>query len=542
MVPPSSLCPYTALHSRKISCRITCSECGAPTRSRRAWVSEKTSRSGYGTDVATSVAESKFIRALSLTDATMLVAGTMIGSGIFIVSSTIAGLVQTPFWLISVWVLTGVITLLGALAYGELAAMFPRAGGQYVFLRESLGPVVAFLYGWTLFVVIQTGTVAAVAVAFGKFLGVLWPAMTPGLYSWFPHVAFTLTGAPVDVGLSPQRVVALITVWVLTWINLRGVHEGKLVQTTLTIAKVGVLALLVILGLTVGRNATAIMANFGAGNFAPHVDLNGAFVLAFGAAMVGSLFSSDSWNNVTFAAAEVQNPKRNLPLALAIGAGSVTVLYILANFAYLSALPMHGSPAGTGVLSRGIQFATQQRVGTATAEIIFGAAGGSIVAAAILVSTFGCNNGLILSGARVYWAMARDGLFFSRAGKLSAREVPAFGLVIQAIWTSLLCLTGTYDQLLNYVIFAQLLFYVATTTGLFVLRKTQPHAERPYRAIGYPVLPALYILLALAVAVILLLSPETRTQALAGLLIVFIGVPVYFIWRGTAGNAARDTD
>jgi APA family basic amino acid/polyamine antiporter len=505
-------------------------------------VSDTTSRSGNGTDTATVAAESKFIKALTLTDATMLVAGTMIGSGIFIVSSTIAGLVQTPFWLISVWVLTGVITLLGALAYGELAAMFPRAGGQYVFLRESMGPIVGFLYGWTLFVVIQTGTVAAVAVAFGKFLGVLWPAMTPDLYAWFPHFSFTLSGAPIDVGLSPQRFAALVTVWVLTWINLRGVREGKLVQTTLTIAKVGVLALLVILGLTVGRNATAIMANFGAGNFAPHVDITGAFVLAFGAAMVGSLFSSDSWNNVTFAAAEVQNPKRNLPLALAIGAGSVTVLYILANFAYLSVLPMHGSAAGSGVLARGIQFATQQRVGTATAEMIFGAAGGSIVAAAILVSTFGCNNGLILSGARVYWAMARDGLFFSRAGKLSAREVPAFGLVIQAIWTSLLCLTGTYDQLLNYVIFAQLLFYAATTSGLFVLRKTRPDAERPYRALGYPVLPALYIILALAVAVTLLLAPATRTQALAGLLIVFIGIPVYFIWRGASGNAASNVD
>ncbi|HEY7898388.1 MAG: APC family permease [Gemmatimonadales bacterium] len=505
-------------------------------------MSIKTSRSGNGTDTATAAAESKFIKALTLTDATMLVAGTMIGSGIFIVSSTIAGLVLTPFWLIAVWVLTGVITLLGALAYGELAAMFPRAGGQYVFLRESMGPVVGFLYGWTLFVVIQTGTVAAVAVAFGKFLGVLWPAMTPDLYSWFPHFSFTLTGAPVNVGLSPQRVAALVTVWVLTWINIRGVRQGKLVQTTLTIAKVGVLALLVILGLTVGRNATAIMANFGAGNFAPHVDLNGAFVLAFGAAMVGSLFSSDSWNNVTFAAAEVQNPKRNLPLALALGAGSVTVLYILANFAYLSVLPMHGTAAGTSVLARGIQFATQQRVGTATAEMIFGAAGGTIVAAAILVSTFGCNNGLILSGARVYWAMARDGLFFTRAGKLSAREVPAFGLVIQGIWTSLLCLTGTYDQLLNYVIFAQLLFYAATTTGLFVLRKTRPDAERPYHAVGYPVLPALYIILALAVAVVLLLSKDTRTQALAGLLIVFIGIPVYFIWRGAAGDTARNAE
>jgi basic amino acid/polyamine antiporter, APA family len=500
-------------------------------------VSNKTSRSATGTDTAT--AESNFVKAMTLTDATMLVAGTMIGSGIFIVSADIARKVQSPFWLIAVWVLTGIITLLGALAYGELAAMFPRAGGQYVFLRESMGPIVGFLYGWTLFVVIQTGTIAAVAVAFGKFLGVLWPAMTPDLYTWFPHFSFTLTGAPVDVGLSPQRVIALLTVWILTWINLRGVREGKLVQTTLTIAKVGVLALLVILGLTIGRNATAILANFAPGHFAPHVDLTGAFVVAFGAAMVGSLFSSDSWNNVTFAAAEVQNPKRNLPLSLAIGAGMVTVLYILGNFAYLSVLPLHGTADGATVLARGIQFATQDRVGTATAQVIFGPAGETIVAIAILVSTFGCNNGLILSGARVYWAMARDRLFFARAGTLSAREVPAFGLITQAVWTSALCLTGTYNQLLAYVIFAQLLFYAATTTGLFVLRKTRPDAERPYRALGYPVLPALYIVLALAVALTLLLAPDTRTQAVAGLIIVLVGVPVYFLWRGVAGDAAR---
>jgi basic amino acid/polyamine antiporter, APA family len=505
-------------------------------------VSDNTSRSGAGADTATAAAESKFIKAMTLTDATMLVAGSMIGSGIFIVSADIARSVRTPFWLVAVWVLTGVITLLGALAYGELAAMFPRAGGQYVFLRESMGPVIGFLYGWTLFIVIQTGTIAAVAVAFGKFLGVLWPAITPGLYTWFPHFSFTLGGGPVDVGLSPQRVAALVTVWILTWVNLRGVQEGKLVQTTLTVAKAGVLALLVILGLTVGRNAAAIAANFAPGNFAPAVDLNGAFVIAFGAAMVGSLFSSDAWNNVTFAAAEVRNPKRNLPLALAIGAGLVTALYILANLAYLSVLPLHGTADGTSVLARGIQFATQDRVGTATAEVIFGAAGGTIVAVAILVSTFGCNNGLILSGARVYWAMARDRLFFARAGTLNGREVPAFALLIQGVWTSVLCLTGTYNQLLDYVIFAQLLFYATTTMGLFVLRRTRPAAERPYRALGYPILPGLYILLALAIAVVLLLADKTRTQALSGLLIVFIGVPVYFLWRGAAGNAARPAD
>lgn len=472
-----------------------------------------------------------FVKALTLTDATMLVAGTMIGSGIFIVSADMARGLGSPFWLLVAWVLTGVITLLGALAYGELAAMFPRAGGQYVFLRESMGPLVGFLYGWTLFVVIQTGTIAAVAVAFAKFLGVLWPAAAPDLFAWFPHHSFVTAGGPIDVGLSPQRVIALVVVWLLTWINLRGVREGKLVQTTFTIAKTGALALLVLLGLTIGRNAGALAANFGPGRFTGTTDITGAFVLAFGAAMVGSLFSSDSWNNVTFAAAEVHNPKRNLPLSMALGTGLVTLLYVLANVSYLSVLPLHGTADAASVLGRGIQYATQDRVGTAAAQVIFGASGQAVMAIAILVSTFGCSNGLILSGARVYYAMARDGLFFRNVGTLSGRHVPATALVVQGVWTSLLCLTGTYSQLLDYVIFAQLIFYVLTTTGLFVLRRTRPEMERPYRAIGYPVLPGLYVLSAASIAVILLLAGKTRAQAMAGLVLVLIGVPVYVLWR-----------
>ena len=475
-----------------------------------------------------------FVKALTLTDATMLVAGTMIGSGIFIVSADMGRLVGSPFWLLAVWVLTGVMTLLGALAYGELAAMFPRAGGQYIFLRESMGPLMAFLYGWTLFVVIQTGTIAAVAVAFAKFLGVIWPASSPALYSWFPHFTIQTGSGPIDLGLSPQRVVALAVVWSLTWVNLRGVREGKFVQTTFTIAKAGALALLVILGLTFGRNATAIEANFGVGNFGGPTGLTGAFVLALGAAAVGSLFSSDSWNNVTFAAAEVHNPKRNLPLSLALGTGLVTVLYVLANIAYLNVLPLHGVADGASVLARGITHATEDRVGTAAAEVIFGSSGQAVMAIAILVSTFGCNNGLILSGARVYYAMARDGLFFRKAGELNERRVPAAGLLIQAVWASLLCLTGTYGQLLNYVIFASLTFYVFTTLGLFILRKKMPDAERPYRAIGYPFLPGLYIVLAAAVAVILLIAPQTRAQALAGLGLVLVGIPVFYLWRRKA--------
>jgi APA family basic amino acid/polyamine antiporter len=479
----------------------------------------------------------EFVRAMTLTDATMLVAGTMIGSGIFIVSSAISRAVGSPLWLLIIWGLTGLITLLGALAYGELAAMYPRAGGQYVFLRESMGPLMGFLYGWTLFLVIQTGTIAAVAVAFGRFVGVLWPAITPDRYSWFPQadVCFKALGcvdpsAAIQIGLTPQRLIGLLTVWILTWVNLRGVREGKFVQTSLSIVKAGALAILIILGFVVGRNSTAVAANFGAA-FAAGPSITGAFVLAAGAAMVGSLFSSDAWNNVTFAAAEVQNPRRNLPLALVFGTGLVSVLYILANISYLQVLPLHGAADGATVLARGIEHATQDRVGTAAAEQVFGPSGATFMAIAILISTFGCNNGLILSGARVYFAMARDKLFFRRAGTLNARAVPSFALIVQSVWVSLLCLTGTYGQLLDYVIFAALLFYVLTTIGLFILRRKHPEIERPYRAVGYPVLPGLYIVLAGAVSIILLLAPQTRTQALSGLVIVLIGIPVYALWR-----------
>jgi basic amino acid/polyamine antiporter, APA family len=469
-----------------------------------------------------------FIKAMTLTDATMLVAGTMIGSGIFIVSADMARSLGSPFWLLVAWVVTGVMTLLGALAYGELAAMYPRAGGQYTFLREAMGPLMGFLYGWTLFVVIQTGTIAAVGVAFGRFLGVLWPAITPDRFAWFPQFDVRTAGGVIELGLTPQRLVALISIWVLTWINLRGVREGKMVQTSLTIVKTGALLALVALGLTVGRNAEAIAANFGSGFFgtAPAGGaFTSAFALAFGAALVGSLFSSDSWHGVTSAASEVQNATKNLPRSLLLGTGLVTLLYVLANISYLSVLPFDA-----------IQNAPQDRVGTAVAQGIFGSSGGTLMAIAILISTFGCNNGLILAGARVYWAMARDGLFFRQAGELSGNGVPAWALVAQAIWTSLLCLTGTYGQLLDYVIFAALVFYALTTTGLFVLRIKQPDVPRPYKAIGYPVLPALYILSAAAVAAILLVADKTRAQALSGLVVVLLGVPVYFLTLRRGGT------
>jgi basic amino acid/polyamine antiporter, APA family len=486
-------------------------------------------------------AKPQFVKALTLTDATMLVAGSMIGSGVFIVAADMGRTLGSPGWLLIAWILTGIITVLGALAYGELAAMYPRAGGMYTFLRESMSPLMGFLYGWTLFVVIQTGTIAAVAVGFGKFLGVLWPAVTADTYSWFPHTTLhTSDGSAIDLGLSPQRLAALVTIWVLTWINLRGVREGKLVQTTLTVIKTVSLAALVLLALTIGRNPAAVTANFGANWFAGSPQWSSLFVITFGSALVGSLFSADSWHSPTFAAAEVQNPQKNLPRALLLGTVLVSALYILANLGYLSVLPLHGAADGATVIARGIDHATNDRVATAVMEYIFGANGAAIMACAILISTFGCNNGLILSGARVYYAMARDGLFFQKAGVLSRNSVPAFALIAQSVWTSLLCLTGTYNQLLDYVIFAALLFYALTTIGLFILRVKRPDEPRPYRAVGYPVLPALYILLASGIAITLLVADKTRVQALSGLALVVLGVPVYYLWRrgGTSPAAS----
>ncbi len=486
-----------------------------------------------------------FVAALTLTDAAMLVAGSMIGSGIFIVSADIARSVSSPFWLLMAWVLTGIITLAGALSLAELAAMFPRAGGQYVFLREAMGPVMGFLFGWTLFVVIQTGTIAAVAVAFGRFLGVLWPSITPDRFSWFPQADLCVSwlgckapGNAIQLGLSPQRLIALLSLWVLTWINLRGVEGGKTVQTLLTAAKLLGLAMIVVLGILVGRNSEAITANFSNGNFFGNVPITSTFILAFGTAMVGSLFSSTAWLGVTFAASEVKDPKRNLPRALLIGTGMVTLLYVTCNLAYLLVLPMNGGAEGATVLARGIAHATQDRVGVAAAEMIFGASAGTVMACLILISTFGCNNGLILAGSRVFYAMAKDGIFFKSAGTLSKNGVPARAMLMQGAWTSLLCLSGTYGQLLDYVVFAELAFYALTTAGLFMLRRSRPNAERPYKALAYPVLPALYIVACSSVAVILLLADKTRAQAVSGLVLVLLGLPVYLLTRRGQSTAA----
>src|SRR5438093_3044101 len=461
----------------------------------------------------------EFVRAISRLDATALVVGSMIGSGIFIVSADILRQVHSPGLLLTVWLLSGVVTLLGALSYGELAAMFPKAGGQYVYLREGISPLFGYLYGWTLFVVIQTGTIAAVAVAFGRFTSVFWPGLSPDVFFGFT-MHFPRPIGDIAVGLSPQRILAVLSVALLTWINVRGVRTAALIQTSLTAIKTGALALLILLGVTIGRNAEALAANFG-GNFFWATGGAAVGLGTIGAAMVGSLFSMDAWNNVGFAGSELKNAQRDLPLAMGAGVLIVTVLYVLANVAYLNVLP-----------AAAIASAPQDRVGTAALQAILGEPGLKLMAAAIMISTFGCNNGLILSGARVYYAMARDDLFFKSAGVLHPEyKTPAVALVVQAVWTSLLCLSGTYTQLLNFVIFAALVFYGLTAVGLFALRAKRPAADRPVRAPGYPWLPALYVIATAVIAVDLLVQDATRTYSFLGLGLVLIGVPVYFGWR-----------
>ncbi|HRE57510.1 MAG TPA: amino acid permease [Candidatus Kapabacteria bacterium] len=462
-------------------------------------------------------------RSLSLFDSTMLVIGSMVGSGIFIVSADISRQVGSPFLLLLAWALTGVITLIAALSYGELAGMMPSAGGQYVYLREAYNNRIAFLYGWTLFLVIQTGTIAAVAVAFAKFTAVFFPAVSENsqLFSLpLGQSSFTISGA---------QILAVISIWVLTLINIRGVQAGKIVQNIFTSSKSLALAFVILLGIIIGSNANAINANFGDNFFvihgdASHLDLWSLF-LVFCAALVGSIFSSDAWNNITFTAGEVRNPKRTIPLSLAIGTGIVTLLYITANISYLMVLPLQGDAMALDVIGKGIQYAVNDRVGTAAISVILGNNAVLVMAALIMVSTFGCNNGLILSGARAYYAMAKDALFFKQAAELNKQGVPQNALIIQAIWASLLCLSGGYGALLDYVVFAVLLFYILTIAGIFILRKKQPSAERPYKAFGYPILPGLYIVLASIIALVLLF--EKSDTSLPGLFIVLLGIPVY---------------
>jgi APA family basic amino acid/polyamine antiporter len=488
--------------------------------------------------------DKELIQGLGLTSATMLVMGSMIGSGIFIVSAEIAREVNSPALLIGAWLITGFMTIVGALCYGELAAMMPRAGGQYVYLREALGPIWGFLYGWTLFLVIQTGTIAAVGVAFGKFLGVFRPEISSThwiLHLWkVPaiHVG-PMTLGNMDVGLNTQNLVAILLVVFLSVINIFGVKTGAFIQNIFTTAKVSALLGLVFFGILIGRNSTALLANFHAGNFWRNAglgtmhDLGGGVFVAtltvLAVAQVGSLFSADAWNNVTFTAGEVKNPSRNLPLSLALGTGVVIALYIGCNFIYMTTLPLAGDPGGGTLLERGIQFASEDRVGTAVMTQMFGAAGGALMAIAIMISGFGCNNGLILAGARVYYAMAKDGLFFRSVAKLHPTyKTPHVSLMVQMAWTCILCISGSYGQLLDYIIFAVLVFYILTIFGLFVLRRTHPDAHRPYRAVGYPVLPAIYIVMALFIDVVLLRYKPQYTWP--GLIIVLLGIPVYFLW------------
>ena len=476
-------------------------------------------------------AQSEMKRELGLLDSTMIVAGSMIGSGIFLVSSDIAKSVGSPFYILLIWLITGVITLIAALSYGELAGMMPKAGGQYVYLREAYNPMVGFLFGWTVFTVIQTGVIAAVAIAFATYASELIP--------WFSK-----TNILLKIGFfefNATQFLAVVLIAFLTYVNLQGVKNAKVLQTVFTLAKILALVGLIVLGIYFGLNSEAFsqnMANF----WTPYVttlqpngtittEMLGGTVLwaAVGAAMVGSLFSSDSWNNITYTAGEIKDPQRNIPLSLFLGTLIVTILYILANVAYLMLIPVTGAPDGVGVFERGIMFASENRVGTAAASMIFGTAAATIMALLIMVSTFGCNNGMILSGARLFHTMAQDGVFFKKAGTLNSKGVPAFALYIQSGWASLLCLSGTFGQLLDYCTFSSLLFYVITIIGLFILRYTRPDAERPYKAFGYPVLPALYILLAGAICVILLIEkPGTSGWALA---IVILGLPVYYIWK-----------
>ena len=493
--------------------------------------------------------DKELVKGLGLTSATTLVMGSMIGSGIFIVSAEIGREVNSPGLLILAWVVTGFMTITGALCYGELAAMMPRAGGQYVYLRESLGPLFGFLYGWTLFLVIQTGTIAAVGVAFGKFLGYFFPSISST--NWIVHIA-KVPPIPVgpmvlgnmDVGLNTQNLIAIIIIVFLSVVNIFGLKTGALIQNVFTIAKASALFGLVVLGLAIGRNATAIAANFtdfwrNAGWHAQHavqVGIGGPVAIVgtitiVAVAQVGSLFSADAWNNVTFTAGEVINPKRNLPLSLALGTGIVIALYIGCNIIYLNVLPLEGVAHGATIyLRNGIQHATEDRVATAALSQMFGAIGGYLMAIAIMVSSFGCNNGLILSGARVYYAMAKDGLFFRGAGKLHPTyKTPAASLMVQMVWICILCVSGSYGQLLDYVVFAVLVFYILTIAGLFILRRTQPNAERPYRAIGYPVLPAVYILMAVFIDIVLLVYKPQYTWP--GLIIVLLGIPVYYAWN-----------
>ena len=458
-----------------------------------------------------------FKRELGLLDGTMLVVGSMIGSGIFIVSADIARQVGSAGWLTLIWVLTGLVTVIAAVSYGELSAMFPKAGGQYVYLKEAYNKLIAFLYGWSFFAVIQTGTIAAVGVAFSKFAAYLYEPFSD------ENILFEMG----SFHLNAAQLVSILTIILLTYINSRGVKNGKLLQTFLTIIKILSLFGLILFGLTIGAKAEVWNANWSdAWSTKSFVKETGTWIpvagttllAAISAAMVGSLFSSDAWNGVTFIAGEIKNPKRNVGLSLFLGTFIVSVIYILANIMYLAVMPLNE-----------IAFAKSDRVAVVAAEHIFGNTGTLIIALMIMVSTFACNNGLIMAGARVYYTMAKDGLFFKKAALLNKSSVPAWALWFQCIWASALCLTGKYGDLLDYVMIIVIIFYILTIYGIFILRRKMPNAERPYKAFGYPVLPFFYILIATAICVSLLV---TKTSTCGwGVVIMLAGIPVYYLTK-----------
>jgi basic amino acid/polyamine antiporter, APA family len=461
-------------------------------------------------------------RTLNLFDTIMLVSGSMIGSGIFIVSADMMRVLGSPFWVLFCWILSGVITLFAALSYGELAGMMPDAGGQFIYLKRAYGKLTAFVYGWTVFTVIQTGVIAAVAVAFARFMGVLFPFFDE------QHILFAIG----SFSISSTQALAVFMIFFLSFLNSKGINNGKIIQRVFTSAKILSLLGLIVVGFIAGSGAgfwehniglPFQAANEGASSFSLTTLLS-----ALGVAMIGALFSSDAWNNVTFIAGEIKNPRRNIPLGLFSGVLIVTILYVMANVAYFMLLPAHGSSEGLNALERGIAYAENDRVGTAALSTVFGNVSSSIMALLIIISTFGCNNGLILSGARLFQSMASNELFFKKAADLNQHGVPAKSLYIQGTWASILCLSGSYGSLLDYCTFASLIFYMITISTLFYFRRKEPNALRPYKAFGYPLIPALYILVTLAICIDLLIF-KTRNTGL-GLLIMFIGVPVFYFF------------
>lgn len=464
--------------------------------------------------------ESNFKPSLGLLDATMVVAGSMIGSGIFIVSADIVRNVGSAGWLVGVWVITALMTIVAAVSYGELSGMFPRAGGQYVYLKEAYNPLVAFLYGWSFFSVIQTGTIAAVAVAFAKFTGYFVPAFRQTDENVMFHIG--------SIQIYKAQLLAIAVILVLTYINTRGIKEGKTIQTTFTISKLLSLFGLVLFGFLLARQSFW-SSNWETGLSAATVTMTGgtgevswtgiggiALLGAIAASMVGSVFSSDAWNNVTFIAGEIRNPKRNIGLSLFLGTFIVSLIYICTNLMYLHVLPLNQ-----------IAFPEEDRLAVAAANVIFGDAGKAIIAVLIMVSTFGCINGLVLAGARVYYTMAQDGLFFRKAGTLNRNAVPQWALWTQALVASLLCLSGKYGDLLDMVSFVVVIFYVLTIAGIFILRKRRPEADRPYKAFGYPVLPFLYIVMGVSFCSLLIWFKPQYTWP--GMIIALLGIPLYFL-------------